>query len=149
LKVASGEGIFRAVTRDRKASLALGLLQQEISYGVLYLYVGIFMLLISGFVASVLVLARLISPSRRSSTKAQNYETGETTVTDPWRPFPVRYYVFALLFLIFDVEAAFLYPWAVIYRELGLYGFVEMVIFVLILGVGLVYAWKKGALEWV
>jgi NADH-quinone oxidoreductase subunit A len=129
--------------------LALGLLQQEIPYGVLYLYVGIFMLLITGFVASVLVLARLISPSRRSATKAQNYETGETTVTDPWRPFPVRYYVFALLFLIFDVEAAFLYPWAVIYRELGLYGFIEMVIFVLILGVGLVYAWKKGALKWV
>jgi NADH-quinone oxidoreductase subunit A len=124
-------------------------LQQEVPYGVLYLYVGIFMLLITGFVASVLVLARLISPSRRSATKAQNYETGETTVTDPWRPFPVRYYVFALLFLIFDVEAAFLYPWAVIYRELGLYGFIEMVIFVLILGVGLVYAWKKGALKWV
>ncbi len=149
MKVALCEGIFRAVTRDRKASLALGLLQQEIPYGVLYLYVGIFMLLITGFVASVLVLARLISPSRRSATKAQNYETGETTVTDPWRPFPVRYYVFALLFLIFDVEAAFLYPWAVIYGELGLYGFVEMVIFVLILGVGLVYAWKKGALKWV
>jgi NADH-quinone oxidoreductase subunit A len=129
--------------------LALALLQQEASYGVLYLYVGIFMLLITGFVASVLVLARLISPSRRSATKAQNYETGETTVTDPWRPFPVRYYVFALLFLIFDVEAAFLYPWAVIYRELGVYGFIEMVIFVLILGVGLVYAWKKGALKWV
>jgi NADH-quinone oxidoreductase subunit A len=131
--------------------LALALLQgtQEINYGTLYVYVGLFMLLITGFVASVLVLARLISPSRRSATKAQNYETGETTVTDPWRPFPVRYYVFALLFLIFDVEAAFLYPWAVIYRELGLYGFVEMVIFVLILGVGLVYAWKKGALKWV
>ena len=133
----------------RKDSLALGLLQQEITYGVAYLYVGISMLMITGFVASVLVLARLISPSRRSATKAQNYETGETTVTDPWRPFPVRYYVFALLFLIFDVEAAFLYPWAVIYRELGLYGFVEMVVFVLILGVGLVYAWKKGALKWV
>jgi NADH-quinone oxidoreductase subunit A len=131
--------------------LALALLQgtQEATYGTLYLYVGLFMLLITGFVASVLVLARLISPSRRSATKAQNYETGETTVTDPWRPFPVRYYVFALLFLIFDVEAAFLYPWAVIYRELGLYGFIEMVIFVLILGVGLVYAWKKGALKWV
>ena len=149
MKVALCEGIFRAVTRDRKASLALGLLQQEVPYGVLYLYVVIFMLLIPGFVASVLVLARLISPSRRSATKAQIYETGETTVTDPWRPFPVRYYVFALLFLIFDVEAAFLYPWAVIYRELGVYGFVEMVIFVLILGVGLVYAWKKGALKWV
>ena len=129
--------------------MALGLWQQGASYGTLYVYVGLSMLLVTGFVASVLVLARLISPSRRSSTKAQNYETGETTVTDPWRPFPVRYYVFALLFLIFDVEAAFLYPWAVIYRELGLYGFVEMVIFVSILGVGLVYAWRKGALKWV
>ena len=116
---------------------------------MLYLYVGIFMLLITGFVATTLVLARLLSPGRRSGTKNQIYETGETTVTDPWRPFPVRYYVFALMFLIFDVEAAFLYPWAVIYRDLGLYGFVEMVIFVLILTVGLVYAWKKGALKWV
>lgn len=129
--------------------MTLGLLQQEVSYGAAYLYVGISMLMVTGFVASVLVLARLISPGRRSATKAQNYETGETTVTDPWRPFPVRYYVFALLFLIFDVEAAFLYPWAVIYRELGWYGFFEMVIFVLILGVGLAYAWKKGALKWV
>ena len=117
--------------------MTLGLLQQEVSYGAAYLYVGISMLMVTGFVATVLVLARLISPSRRSATK------------DPWRPFPVRYYVFALLFLIFDVEAAFLYPWAVIYRDLGLYGFVEMVIFVLILGVGLAYAWKKGALKWV
>ncbi len=129
--------------------MALGFLQQEASYGMLYLYVGIFMLLVTGFVATVLVLARLISPGRRSNTKAQIYETGETTVTDPWRPFPVRYYVFAQLFLIFDVEAAFLYPWAVIYRDLGVYGFVEMVIFVSILAVGLIYAWKKGALKWV
>ena len=116
---------------------------------MLYLYVGIFMLLVTGFVATVLVLARLISPSSNSKTKDQIYETGETTVTDPWRPFPVRYYVFALLFLIFDVEAAFLYPWAVIYQDLGLYGFVEMVVFVLILTIGLAYAWKKGALKWV
>ena len=129
--------------------MALGLLQQGSPYVMLYLYVGIFMLLITVFVATTLVLARLLSPGRRSGTKNQIYETGETTVTDPWRPFPVRYYVFALLFLIFDVEAAFLYPWAVIYRDLGLYGFVEMVIFVLILTVGLVYAWKKGALKWV
>jgi NADH-quinone oxidoreductase subunit A len=132
--------------------LALALLQgtQEIGYGTLYLYVGLFILLVVGFVATTLMLARLISPSRKSSrVKGQSYETGEATVTDPWRPFPVRYYVFALLFLIFDVEAAFLYPWAVIYRGLGLYGFVEMVIFVLILGVGLAYAWKNGALKWV
>ena len=131
--------------------MALVLLQgtQEIGYGTVYAYVGLSILLITGFVASVLVLARLISPSSRSSAKAQTYETGESTVTDPWRPFPVRYYVFALLFLIFDVEAAFLYPWAVIYKSLGVYGFVEMMIFVLILGVGLAYAWKKGALKWV
>jgi NADH-quinone oxidoreductase subunit A len=132
--------------------LALALLQgtQEIGYGTLYVYVGLFILLVVGFVATTLVLARLIAPSSKSSrAKGQIYETGEITVTDPWRPFPVRYYFFALLFLIFDVEAAFLYPWAVIYRSLGLYGFVEMVIFVLILGVGLAYAWKKGALHWV
>ena len=85
--------------------MALGLLQQSVAYGTLYLYVGLFMLLVSGFVAAVLFLARMISPRRRSSTKGQTYETGESTVTDPWRPFPVRYYVFALLFLIFDVEA--------------------------------------------
>ncbi len=129
--------------------MTLGLLQGGSSYGMLYLYVGIFMLLIAGFIATVLVLARLISPSSSSKAKAQTYETGESTVTDPWRPFPVRYYVFALLFLIFDVEAAFLYPWAVVYGDLGLYGFVEMVIFVSILSVGLAYAWKKGALKWV
>ncbi len=129
--------------------MTLALLQQELGYGAVYLYVGIFMLLIVGFVATVLVLARIISPGHRSKTKAQTYETGESTVTDPWRPFPVRYYVFALLFLIFDVEAAFLFPWAVIYSDLGVYGFVEMVIFVVILSVGLIYAWKKGALKWV
>lgn len=132
--------------------LSLALLQgmQEIGYGTLYVYVGLFILLVAGFVATTLALARLIAPSRKGSRmKGQNYETGETPVTDPWRPFPVRYYVFALLFLIFDVEAAFLYPWAVIYRELGLYGFVEMVIFVFVLGIGLAYAWKKGALKWV
>ena len=137
--------------------MALALLQgtQEIGYGTLYAYVGLFILLVVGFVATILVLARLIAPRRKSSRmKGQNYETGETPVTDPWRPFPVRYYVFALLFLIFDVEAAFLYPWAVIYEKLihqglGLYMFFEVIIFVLILGVGLAYAWKKGALKWV
>ena len=133
--------------------LTLALLQggaQEIGYGTLYVYVGLFLLMISGFVATTLVLARLISPSRRGAkVKRASYETGEMTVTDPWRPFPVRYYVFALLFLIFDVEAAFLYPWAVIYMVLGVYGVVEMTIFVLILGLGLAYAWKKGALKWV
>ncbi len=129
--------------------MALGIIQQGPEYGTAYLYVGLFLLLVTGFVATVLIVARLIAPSRSSNTKGEIYETGEATVTDPWRPFPVRYYVFALLFLIFDVEAAFLYPWAVVYSELGLYGFVEMTVFVTILIVGLAYAWKKGALKWV
>ena len=140
------------VSFEGRSGLALALLQgtQEIGYGTLYVYVGLFVLLVVGFVATTLVLARLIASSSRGSREKRSvYETGEARVTDPWRPFPVRYYVFALLFLIFDVESAFLFPWAVVYRSLGLYGFVEMVVFVLILGVGLVYAWKKGALEWV
>ena len=157
MKVACNAGIFRIVSSEERPALALALLQgtQEIGYGTLYVYVGLFILLVVGFVASTLVLARLIAPSRQSSRmKGQSYETGEATITDPWRPFPVRYYVFALLFLIFDVEAAFLFPWAVIYEEyiaqgLGLYMFIEALIFVLILVVGLAYAWNKGALKWV
>lgn len=128
----------------------LALLQQQMGYGEVYAYLGISLLLIVGFVAVVLVVARLIAPSRNSShDKGATYETAEKTVTDPWRPFPVRYYVFALTFLIFDVEALFLFPWAVIYDGLGIYGFVQMTIFVAILTVGLIYEWKKGALKWV
>jgi len=130
--------------------VALALLQQQMSYGAVYAYLGIALLLIVGFVGVVLVLARLIAPSRQSSwEKGATYETSERTVTDPWRPFPVRYYVFALTFLIFDVEALFLFPWAVVYDGLGIYGFVQMTIFVAILTIGLVYEWKKGALKWV
>lgn len=129
---------------------ALALLQQEMAYGAVYAYLGIALLLIAGFVAVVMGLARLLSPSRQGSVdKRATYETSEKTVTDPWRPFPVRYYVFALTFLIFDVEALFLFPWAVVYGDLGLYGFVQMTIFVGILTVGLIYEWKKGALKWV
>lgn len=129
---------------------ALALLQQEMAYGAVYAYLGIALLLIAGFVAVVMGLARLLSPSRQGSVdKRATYETSEKTVTDPWRPFPVRYYVFALTFLIFDVEALFLFPWAVVYGDLGLYGFVQMTIFVGILTIGLVYEWKKGALKWV
>ncbi len=162
MKVVCSAVILRLVSEQdfegRKVHLALALLQREagqIGYGTMYVYVGLFLLLVVGFVATTLVIARLIAPSRRTSqAKGQIYETGEVTVTDPWRPFPVRYYVFALLFLIFDVEAAFLYPWATIYKDyiaqgMGLYMFVEVAIFVFILVVGLTYAWKKGALKWV
>jgi NADH-quinone oxidoreductase subunit A len=128
----------------------LALLQTEMPYTALYAYVGLSMVFIVGFVLVVLMVARLIAPSRKSSTqKGQSYETAEAPVSDPWRPFPVRYYIFALMFLIFDVETAFLLPWAVVYGQLGLYGFVQMVIFIGIITLGLIYEWKKGALRWV
>ena len=73
---------------------------------------------------------------------------GILSAGNPWAPFAVRYYVFGLLFLVFDVEAVFLFPWALVFRGLGASGFVEMLLFIAVLGVGLLYAWRKGALEW-
>ena len=83
-------------------------------------------------------------PSRE---KYSTYECGIEPVGDSWHPFAVRYYIFALLFLVFDVEAVFLFPWAITFRTLGTAGFVEMLVFVAVLAVGLVYAWRKGALR--
>jgi NADH:ubiquinone oxidoreductase subunit 3 (subunit A) len=80
--------------------------------------------------------------------KEDTYECGVTAEGSAWVQFNFRYYFYALLFVIFDVEAVFLYPWAVAFRKMAVYGFVEAVIFVLILTIGLVYAWRKKALEW-
>jgi NAD(P)H-quinone oxidoreductase subunit 3 len=89
-----------------------------------------------------------LRPSRPDPIKDDTYECGVETEGDALGQFNVRYYVFALLFVIFDVEAVFLYPWAVAYRQLGLYAFVEAVLFIGILLVGYVYAWRRKALEW-
>jgi NADH-quinone oxidoreductase subunit A len=99
-------------------------------------------------VALILAFEFLINPRHPSATKLSTYECGIVPVGDSWRPFAVRYYVFTLLFLIFDVEAVFLFPWAVELRSLGTAGFVEVLVFIGVLAVGLVYAWKKGALDW-
>ncbi len=80
--------------------------------------------------------------------KEDTYECGVTTEGSAWGQFNFRYYFFALLFVIFDVEAVFLYPWAVAFRKVAVYGFVEVVTFVIILTIGLAYAWRKKALEW-
>jgi len=96
----------------------------------------------------MLVFSRLVSPRRPYPEKLITYESGITPFTDAHQKFSIRYYIIAMLFLIFDIEAVFLYPLAVAYNHIGLYGFVEMVIFIAILVVGYVYAWKKGALEW-
>lgn len=88
-------------------------------------------------------------PSNPNPTKLETYECGVTTIGPSWIQFNFRYYYFALLFVIFDVEAVFLLPWAVQYKQLGLFGFVEMAVFMVILVLGYVYAWRKRALEWV
>ena len=88
------------------------------------------------------------APAARASSRRSTYECGELPIGEPWIRFRVAYYIFALIFVVFDVEAVFLYPWAVIMRKLGVYGLVEMAVFVGILALGLAYAWRKGVLEW-
>jgi NADH:ubiquinone oxidoreductase subunit 3 (subunit A) len=113
-----------------------------------WLYVAAF--LAAGAVLVVLILAMefLVNPRHPTPGKLSTYECGIVPVGDSWHPFAVRYYVFALLFLIFDVEAVFLFPWALELRSLGTAGFIEVAIFIGVLGVGLLYAWRKGALDW-
>ena len=118
-------------------------------YGVIAIFAALAvavptsMLIISWFLSVV-----KIKPNNPSPVKNSIYECGFETITDRWNNFNFRYYSIALLFVIFDVETVFLYPWAVQYQKLGLFALVEMLIFVLILVVGLAYAWRKRALEW-
>jgi NADH-quinone oxidoreductase subunit A len=113
-----------------------------------FLPVVIFLLLGTVVGVGMLVFSRLISPRKPYPEKLLTYESGITPFMDAHQKFSIRYYITAMLFLIFDIEAVFLYPWAVAYDRIGLYGFLEMVIFVVILLVGYLYAWRKGALEW-
>ncbi|MGD8395924.1 MAG: NADH-quinone oxidoreductase subunit A [Candidatus Eiseniibacteriota bacterium] len=109
----------------------------------------VFMTVGVGFVLVSLLFSRLIHPVHRTYLKLTNYECGEVAEGSPWVRFNIRFYRVALAFIIFDVETVFLFPWAVVYGKLGLFAFIEMAIFVLILLVGLAYLWVKGDLEWV
>ncbi len=109
----------------------------------------VFLLVIIGFLAVNLVLWWVIRPHRFSEEKLTTYECGENPQGSAWIQFNIRFYVFALIFIVFDVEAAFLLPWAVVFRKLGLLAFAEGLVFVGILVVALVYVWRKGDLEWV
>ena len=113
-----------------------------------YAYVAVFALVGVVFVIITLIAAWVLRPARPSPAKATPYECGIVPVGDAWNQFNIRYYIFALLFLLFDVEAAYLYPWAVRVGKLGLYAVVEMAIFLGIIGFGLAYAWRKGSLQW-
>lgn len=111
---------------------------------------AIIVFFISGIVlvAGANFLSNLISHKSDSPQKTEPYESGMKTIGPTWVQFKVGYYLFAILFLIFDVEVAFLVPWAVVFGDIGGIAFIEILIFLVILGLGLLYAWKKGALKW-
>ncbi len=97
---------------------------------------------------AIVVLSRLLGKHRYSQAKLSPYECGLTPIGDARERFPVKFYLVAMLFILFDVEAVFLYPWAILLKELKMFGFWEMLVYIVVLLVGFFYAWKKGVLEW-
>lgn len=118
------------------------------SYLYHYAFIGVFLAFAIVFPVLPIVLAHFVAPKKPSEIKQASYECGMGPQGDSWIQFRVQYYLYALIFVIFDVETVFIYPWAVAFKKLGLFAFVEMVLFIGILAVGLIYAWKKNALEW-
>jgi NADH-quinone oxidoreductase subunit A len=113
-------------------------------YSAILLFIGIAL----AFGVVTLLLSYLVQPKYPEAEKLSPYECGSEPISDARMPFPVRYYIFAMLFVIFDIEVIFLYPWAVVFDKIGLIGLVEMLIFIGLFLVAYVYAWRKGALEW-
>ena len=108
-----------------------------------------FLLVVVGFLVVNLIVWWIIRPYRHSEEKLTTYECGENPTGSAWIQFNIRFYVFALIFVVFDVEAVFLLPWAVVFKQLGMLAFVEGLVFITILVVALAYVWRKGDLEWV
>ena len=114
-----------------------------------YVAVLIFVVVGFAFAFGTFFISWLVHPHKPNPTKLSPYECGIEATTQPRDRYSIRYYIIAVLFVIFEVETIFLFPWAVKYQKLGLFGFVEMMVFIGILVVGYIYCWKKGALEWV
>ena len=113
-----------------------------------YLPIFLFMVLAAVIALAFVVIAAVFSPSKPDSEKASTYECGFEAFDDARSKFDVRFYLVAILFIIFDLEVAFLFPWAVSLGTIGILGFVSMVVFLGVLTVGFIYEWRKGALEW-
>lgn len=107
-----------------------------------------FLILCGSVPILALTASKLLRPKSGGLERNTTYESGMEPIGGAWIQFNIRYYMFALVFVIFDVETVFLYPWAVAFHELGLLAFIEALIFIAILVIALVYAWRKGALEW-
>ncbi len=113
-----------------------------------YIPVSIMMLIAAAFGLGALIVGSIFRPRRPYREKLLPYESGNPPVGEPRYRFSVKFYVIAMLFVIFDVEAVFLYPWAVVFDRIGLYAFIEMIIFIFILVIGYIYAWRKDAFKW-
>jgi NADH-quinone oxidoreductase subunit A len=113
-----------------------------------YLPIAILIALATILAIVVVILGHSFGPRRPTERKAQPYESGMVPIGPGTRRVPVHFYMIAVLFILFDIEVIFFLPWAVVFRQLGLFGLIEMFIFIVILLVGYVYAWKTGALEW-
>ena len=114
----------------------------------IYFPIGVALLVAAGLAALMLTLANVLGPRRPSAVKSTPFECGSVPVGSAHQRFGVKFYVVALLFIVFDIEAIFLYPWAVLFTELGWAGYVEMALFIFTVVIGLVYVWKKGVLDW-
>jgi NADH-quinone oxidoreductase subunit A len=113
-----------------------------------YFPVVMLFLAATGFALFNVILSQLLGRPRPNAAKSAVYECGVPSVAKLSERFPIKFYLVAMLFILFDVDAAFLYPWALVFKELGVFGFVEMMVFMGLLGAGFAYAWKSGAFEW-
>lgn len=113
-------------------------------------YTGALILFILAvLIAGGMVIATsILGPKRNFADKMEPFECGESPIVSPHQRFSVKFYLIAVLFILFDVEVVFLFPWAILFKKLGMFGLIEMLVFLLILGVGLVYVWKRGGLDW-
>jgi len=118
------------------------------SYLSTYVPLLIHILVAAGLSAVIILLSTFVGNRRPSRAKMQAYECGMRPTGDAREPFSVKFYLVAMVFILFDVEAIFFYPWAYVYRDLRVFGFVEMMLYIAILLVGYIYLWKKGALDW-
>jgi NADH:ubiquinone oxidoreductase subunit 3 (subunit A) len=119
------------------------------SINIAYLYAGIMLAAGFFFVIVTMTLVSLLAPHKRTKEKLQTYESGETPIGSARVQYPLGFYIFALLFVAFDVDIVFIISWAVIFKQLSFFGFFEILIFIVILAIGLAYAWRKGVIRWI
>jgi NADH-quinone oxidoreductase subunit A len=113
-----------------------------------YIGVGIMLLMAIGIAVGMVFMTSILGPKKYFPDKMEPFECGESQLVSPRQRFSVKFYLVGVLFVLFDIEAVFFFPWAILYKRLGIFGFIEMSVFILILGVGLLYVWRRGGLDW-